>query len=322
MGLFSNKKKLCPLCGSPTPRLLPTKVEGMPICKECDRKVDLPNGVIDRMSVADLEQYMAFYDENQALRDKFTQTYKFDFGFGGGSLLLDETHGLFRLKDDPTALVMEVKYLKSFRVLEDSRPLYESTVNALRVHESSTPDRVEAMRTQITRFEEQKRDFERMERMADMLDRHDHDHDGRSGSAPRPLPPRPAFDAPAPVRAFHVELALTHPYWGSYSWKLDAPEFDRNYPSVEAYMQEYENMTSELHALAENLMRLINPNAETQTDSAPAQDAAPAPIAPAAPVSGGADDVIAQIQKYKGLLDAGLITEEEFTAKKRQLMGI
>ena len=217
---------------------------------------------------------------------------------------------------------MEVKHLKSFRVLEDSRPLYESTVNALRVHESSTPDRVEAMRAQITRFEEQKRDFERMERMADMMDRHDHDHDGRSGSAPRPLPPRPAFDAPAPVRAFHVELALTHPYWGSYSWKLDAPEFDRNYPSVEAYMQEYDNMTSELHALAENLMRLIDPNAKTQTDSAPAQDAAPAPVAPAAPVSGGADDVIAQIQKYKGLLDAGLITEEEFTAKKRQLMGI
>lgn len=28
MGLFSNNKKLCPICGSPTPRLLPTKVEG------------------------------------------------------------------------------------------------------------------------------------------------------------------------------------------------------------------------------------------------------------------------------------------------------
>ena len=87
-------------------------------------------------------------------------------------------------------------------------------------------------------------------------------------------------------------------------------------------MQEYENMTSELHARAENLLRLINPTAMTQTDRAPALDAAPAPIAPAAPVSGSADDVIAQIQKYKGLLDAGLITEEEFTAKKRQLMGI
>ena len=31
MGLFSNNKKLCPICGSPTPRLLPTKVEDMPL---------------------------------------------------------------------------------------------------------------------------------------------------------------------------------------------------------------------------------------------------------------------------------------------------
>ena len=28
MGLFSNNKKLCPICGSPTPRLLVTKIEG------------------------------------------------------------------------------------------------------------------------------------------------------------------------------------------------------------------------------------------------------------------------------------------------------
>lgn len=34
MGLFSNYKKLCPLCGAPTPRLLSTKVVGMPLCKE------------------------------------------------------------------------------------------------------------------------------------------------------------------------------------------------------------------------------------------------------------------------------------------------
>ena len=33
-------------------------------------------------------------------------------------------------------------------------------------------------------------------------------------------------------------------------------------------------------------------------------------------------DVFELLQKYKGLMDAGIITEEEFTAKKRQLMGI
>ena len=35
-----------------------------------------------------------------------------------------------------------------------------------------------------------------------------------------------------------------------------------------------------------------------------------------------ATDAVAEIKKYKELLDAGIITEEEFAAKKKQLMGI
>ena len=35
-----------------------------------------------------------------------------------------------------------------------------------------------------------------------------------------------------------------------------------------------------------------------------------------------ASDPIQEIQKYKQLFDAGVITEAEFTAKKKQLMGI
>ena len=45
MGLFSNNKKLCPICGSPTPRFLATKFENEAICKDCDNKIDLPDGV-------------------------------------------------------------------------------------------------------------------------------------------------------------------------------------------------------------------------------------------------------------------------------------
>ena len=33
-------------------------------------------------------------------------------------------------------------------------------------------------------------------------------------------------------------------------------------------------------------------------------------------------DTAAEIKKYKELLDAGILTEEEFTAKKKQLLGI
>ena len=33
-------------------------------------------------------------------------------------------------------------------------------------------------------------------------------------------------------------------------------------------------------------------------------------------------DAVNEIQRYKALLDAGVLTEEEFVAKKRQLLGI
>ena len=74
MGLFSNHKKVCPICGNPTPRLLPTKIEDMPICKECDRKIDLPDGAVNEMNLARFREYLTFYDNNQTLRDTFTVT--------------------------------------------------------------------------------------------------------------------------------------------------------------------------------------------------------------------------------------------------------
>jgi hypothetical protein len=45
------------------------------------------------------------------------------------------------------------------------------------------------------------------------------------------------------------------------------------------------------------------------------QPAAPPPASPA-------DDDAAQIQKYAALKGQGLITEEEFEAKKKQILGI
>ena len=48
--------------------------------------------------------------------------------------------------------------------------------------------------------------------------------------------------------------------------------------------------------------------------------AAPAPVAqPAAPAA--APDVAAQLQQLASLRDSGILTEEEFTAKKTELLG-
>ena len=57
---------------------------------------------------------------NQTLRDTFNETWRYDFGFGGGSLLLDTDHRLLRLRDDERALVFEASAIKSFTIKEDS----------------------------------------------------------------------------------------------------------------------------------------------------------------------------------------------------------
>lgn len=160
MGLFSNSKKLCPICGNPTPRLLATKIEGMPICKECDNKVDLPEGAVNQMSLEDFRQYVAFHGENQALRDCFAESYRFSFGLLSSSLLLDASHGLLRLKDDQEALVLEASSLKAFRISEDNRPLFEGGSESLRCYQSDVPAQVNAKKAremQVLTHEEMQR---------------------------------------------------------------------------------------------------------------------------------------------------------------------
>lgn len=51
------------------------------------------------------------------------------------------------------------------------------------------------------------------------------------------------------------------------------------------------------------------------------QQAVAAPAAAPAAAAGG-DDAIAQIQKLAALKDQGILTEEEFAAKKAQILGI
>lgn len=52
------------------------------------------------------------------------------------------------------------------------------------------------------------------------------------------------------------------------------------------------------------------------------QAAAAAPPPAAAPAAPAGPDPAAEIQKYAALKDQGLITEEEFAAKKRAILGI
>lgn len=299
MGLFKNNKKLCPVCGSPTPRLFATSVEKMPLCKECAGKVDLPEGVLDTMSLAGFRQYLAFYDGNQELRDRFSETDRYTFGLFSGSFLMDLVHGLFRLRDDDHALVMEAGNLKSFRILEDNKPLYESGKRALRCYVSDVPGRVGAMAAQLSQIALQRRVLEQMQEK------------GEKGDDRTTYNAFVDFDELTPFQNFYVELTFEHPYWQEFQGKRGAPTFDRDYPSAERYLEQYRQEVDQLHALAKNLMQMICENAPETYDTAGVETAAVA-----------AQDPAAEIKKYKELLDLGAITKEEFEEKKKQLLGL
>lgn len=315
MGLFSNNKKLCPICGSPTPRLLATKIEGQPICKECDSQIDLPDGAVNRMSLSDFRQYLAAFAENKCLQSEFQSSYQFHIGFWSGTLYVDEAHGLLRAKES-SGWVFEGRNLKSFRISEDGETLFESGDGVLSCHASSVPDRVNDMAQIIAQFHMHKQEYERREAMEDLRNCMDESSEERRERQRTSDLYRPRFEAPAPVQKFRIEIILDHPYWQKIEDEFSGPEFDRDYPRAEDYLKSYREQTEELHLLASRLMHMMDPNAGEVhlNSSAVAQAAQSGPAAPA--------DAVNEIQRYKALLDAGVLTEEEFAAKKRQLLGI
>ena len=72
-------------------------------------------------------------------------------------------------------------------------------------------------------------------------------------------------------------------------------------------------MISHAHGIADAIYKIMN-NLLIERQ----QEKVNATVAAAAPKSDEAD----QLKKYKDLLDSGVITQEEFDAKKKQLLGL
>jgi len=315
MGLFTNKKKLCPICGEPTPRIFPTKVEDMPLCKQCVKKIFLPDGTLEKMSLNELREYMYYYEQNKTLRDIFQPTFEYKVGFSWMTIRMDFGNGLFSLHDSPDALVFEKACIETYRILEDDKPLYQGHKTAIKFFESDIPHIVEDMVPFVREFRAQRREYELLEQMEDALERED-----ENNNRVRRYHSCPSFDGQEPFKNFKVRVRMEHPYWqGIHQGKIGAPTFDSYYPSIENYMNEYNEKVDELYDLALRFRDLVNPNSKEIYDK-------DKKVNTEAKTNTSKDtssvDAVEEIKKYKSLLDTGIITEEEFIAKKKQLMGI
>lgn len=302
MGLFS-KKPPCPICGGKISWFLPSKIEDEYICDTCYSMIDMESDKANHMTMQDFKEYLVFYNQNQLLKDQFVISQRIDFGLWDTKIIFDYQNKLFCMSKNPDKTVFEGKQLKSFTIREDSTPLFEGSAEGIRRYASTVPERAMAMAPQISQFMMNKQ----MARTLDKLD------DGKeNGTAPMRY-----FDVPEPFRTFNVELRFDHPYWTVIKCDMDGPSFSNDRPDVNDYIRSYQRSIEEIEKLVAALKAVAFPEATEQSIGIGVAGAQAVHIASAPPA-----DAIEEIKKYKSLMEDGIISQQEFDSKKKQLLGI
>lgn len=309
MGLFG-KKDPCAICGGKVKGIFPWKIDGQCICNDCHGKVDLPDGVENNMDLQDFKNYMVFRAQNDQLKAKFNTTNEIDFGFFGVKIVFDTANRFFCMDRNLEKTLFEGENIVSFSIKEDNAPIFVGTPNGLRRYQSSVPERAFAMMPQINNMIAQRDLARTMENI------------NRSRGDNNVSVAKTYIDLPEPFSKFYVEIQMKHPYFGALYAEMSGPTFNNEYPDVNDYINEYNNSAKVMEDLAMLLSQIAFPGAPvTDCDFeniAANNNAVIRESAPAAPAVIVADE----IKKYKDMMDQGLITEEEFSAKKRQLLGI
>ena len=122
-------------------------------------------------------------------------------------------------------------------------------------------------------------------------------------------------DLPEPVQKFVIEIHCEHPYWKTIRMEKSAPTFNNSFPNINNYISEYNESVDVMGQLADALMEVAFPGVMDQRGKSNAASSTDQTTTASA-------DVVDEILRFKSLAEQGIITEEEFTAKKRQLLGI
>lgn len=298
MGLLS-KREPCAICGGKVKGLLPWKIEGNYICDDCHGVVDVQDG--SNFTMDQFLKYRDFRAQNQALKEQFVVSQTIDFGFFGTKMVFDYQHCLFCMDKSLDRTIFHGSELKSFTISEDGFAVLEGSAKGLVRRESSVPKRIDELLPQVNQMLIQRQMQESLDRLTN--------RDTSRTTYDR-------IDIPEPFKKFYIKLYFDHPYWKLIEFDRTGPVLIGDLPDLTQYRMEYNEQVQQMENLAEALMRVAFPQAG-EAPKAPTAGAAAAAVA-AQP----ATDAVAEIKKYKELLDAGIITEEEFAAKKKQLMGI
>lgn len=297
MGLF-DKRPPCAICGGKVKGLLPWKIEGNYICNDCYGVVDAQDG--NSFNMKQFLEYRDFREQNHALKDQFHIDETVEFGFFSEKFVFDYQNNLFCMDKGLERTIFHGSELESFLISEDGAPLLEGSARGYIRHQSTVPQRINDLLPQMNQLLLQQQMQETLERITN-----------RENDTPTATT---RIDLPEPFKKFYIKLYFRHPYWKLREFDRTGPTLIGDVPDLNQYRIEYNEDVEQLKRLADALARVAGFPLQGSTAPSAPEAAAPAP-APAV-------DAVAEIKKYKELLDAGVITEAEFAAKKKQLMGI
>lgn len=331
MGLFTNDKKGCPICGNPTPRLFPTKVEGLPLCKECAAKINMESSMLKDLTINELWDHLDYRKANSETFGTFTdnQTH----GMGNFVLHMDTDKKLFYIADGRPSnpALFKFEELVSFNLMEDGRTVVQCNAegyseSASSIENYKLPPLKPLVKPGVTKPAPASAQTGRTAMAA-------------SSSAAKTEEEKPK--APdKPVDSLKLNLTLNNPYWKGKTYSINLPSVESE-DQLREWVNDYKNTfaaaVDTCTALAgimgvktgKQMMEAIKEKAEAilavQNAEAAAKEAEVAAQAAetAAKIAKAADDnaLVEMLKKWKELLDMGAITQEEFDAKKKELLG-
>ncbi len=318
MALFGKKKpaEYCAICGKERKTgllrgLFQTEIEDQYVCSDCYGASDAQREIINKMTMEQFKAHLAFLEENGKLKEQFVTTGSIEVDDWSDAIVFDRNNGFMCLDKNLGKTIFRRGELTSFVIREDDAVIFEGNADGITYYESDVPKKIMRLEHELNMFRRECRMFERQ--IAAMSE-----EERKQAEASRPR-----FSGVEPFRAFHVELYFDHPYWNVDTLDIDGPLFDDSEPDVAAYLSAYRCRYDAMERLADELMAFGFPSAgsdEASSDTAASETTGSGTAAPAAEMS--QTDVAEALLRFKQLLDMGALTQEEFDAKKKQLLGL
>ena len=335
MGIFTNEKKGCPICGNATPRLFPTKVEGLPLCKECAAKINMESSMLKNLTINELWDHMDYRKANSETFATFTDNET--HGMGNYVLHMDTDKRLFYIADGSPSnpALFKFEELVSFNLMEDGRTIIQCNADSYSEGTSSIEN------YKLPPLKPIVKPAAMMNKPASVVVDKKTGRTAMASAASSTTKTEEKPKAPdKPVDNLKLNVTLNNPYWKSKVYNVSLPSLETE-EEIRGWVNDYKNTfaaavdTCEAMAgimgvkTGKQMMNAIKEKAEAilavqEAEAAAAEAEAAAQAAEAAAkIAKAADDnaAIEMLRKWKELLDMGAITQEEFDAKKKELIG-